>query len=38
MRSKQKIWWAVLAGAICFAAVLFALFGPGWAVGYVFHR
>jgi len=38
MRSNQKVWWAVLVGAICFAALLFAVFGQDWAIGYVFRR
>jgi hypothetical protein len=38
MKSKQKIWWALLAGAICFAALLLAVFGSDWAIGYVFRR
>jgi len=38
MRSNKKVWWAVLVGAICLAALLFAVFGPDWAIGYVFRR
>jgi hypothetical protein len=38
MKSKQKIWWAVLAGAIFFVALLFAVFGHDWSIGYVFRR
>jgi hypothetical protein len=38
MKSKQKIWWALLAGAICLAALLLAVFESDWAIGYVFRR
>lgn len=27
MKSNQKVWWVVLVGTICFAALLFAMFG-----------
>jgi len=38
MKSNRKVWWTVLVGAICLAALLFAVFGHDWAIGYVFHR
>jgi hypothetical protein len=38
MKSKQKSWWAVLAGVLCIAALLFAAIGPDWSIGYVFRR
>ena len=38
MKSNRKVWWAALVGAICFAALLFAVFGQDFAIGYVFHR
>jgi|HubBroStandDraft_3_1064219.scaffolds.fasta_scaffold3678715_1 hypothetical protein len=38
MKSKQKIWWALLAGAISLAALLLAVFGSDWAIVHVFRR
>ena len=38
MKSNPKVWWAVLVGAICFAALLFAVFSHDWAIGHVFRR
>jgi hypothetical protein len=38
MKSNRKVSWAVLVSAICFAALLFAVFGHDWAIGYVFRR
>ena len=38
MKSNRKVWWTVLAVAICFAALVFVVFGQDWAIGYVFPR
>jgi hypothetical protein len=38
MKSNQNVGWAVLVGEICFAALLFAVFGQDRAIGYVFRR